>query len=351
MGGNDEREQTLNQLLAEMDGFEPNTGVIILAATNRPEILDPALLRAGRFDRHVLVDRPDLDGREAILKVHSREVTLGEEVDLRVVAARTPGLVGADLANVVNEAALLAAREGKDAVGMEEFEKAVDRVMAGLEKKSRVMNEQEKRIVAYHECGHALIAESVETADHVHKVSIVPRGLGALGYTLQLPTEDRYLMTRTELMDKLAVLLGGRMAEETVFGEVSTGAHNDLFRATDIARTMVKEYGMSDKLGPVTFEKERRPLFMESPDFGGGKEYSEATAKTIDEEVDRLIRESKDRVKDILAQRRDDLERAAQELLKNEVLEGDEFRTLIGEGGKQEDQGPEESEEEKEPAG
>ena len=330
MGGNDEREQTLNQLLAEMDGFETNKGVIILAATNRPEILDPALLRAGRFDRHVLVDKPDIDGREAILKVHARAVTLGPDVDLRIIAARTPGLVGADLANVVNEAALLAARQGKDQVEMEDLDQAVERIMAGLEKKSRVMSDKEKNIVAYHEVGHALTAESLATGDPVHKVSIVPRGLGALGYTLQLPTEDRYLMTRAELLDRLAVLLGGRTAEEIIFGDVSTGAQNDLVRATDIARSMVKEYGMSDKLGLVTFERERRPMFLESPDFARGKDYSEDTARIIDEEVDRLIKEAHGRVREILTRRREALERATLVLLEKEVLDGDEFREIVG---------------------
>jgi len=329
IGGNDEREQTLNQLLAEMDGFESNKGVIILAATNRPEILDPALLRAGRFDRHVLVDRPDLNGREAILRVHAKEVKLAPEVDLKTIAARTPGMVGADLANLVNEAALLAAREGKPAVDMADLEKAVDRVMAGLEKKSRVMNDKEKRIVAHHEVGHALVAESVETADKVHKVSIIPRGIGALGYTLQLPTEDRYLMTMTELKDRLAVLLGGRVAEETVFSEVSTGAQNDLYRATDIARSMIKEYGMSERLGLVTFERERRPMFLDIPNLGQGKDYSESTAQAIDEEVERLITEAHDRVREILTRRRAALDKAAAELLSREVLEGDEFREII----------------------
>ncbi len=330
LGGNEEREQTLNQLLAEMDGFDSTAGVIILAATNRPEILDPALLRAGRFDRHVLVDRPDLNGREAILKVHARGVRLAEEVDLRTIAARTPGLVGADLANLINEAALLAARNNKPAVAMEDLEQAVDRIMAGLEKKTRVMSEKEKKIVAHHEVGHALVAESVDTADPVHKVSIIPRGIGALGYTLQLPTEDRYLMTKSELLDRLAVLLGGRVAEELVFGEVSTGAQNDLYRATDIARSMVKEYGMSNRLGLVTFERERRPLFLEIPNFGGAKDYSEATAQSIDEEVEGLIKEAHERVREILTRRRAALDAAAESLLEKETLEGDEFRRIIG---------------------
>jgi len=328
--GNDEREQTLNQLLAEMDGFESNKAVIILAATNRPEILDPALLRAGRFDRHVMIGRPDLNERLAILEVHARRVTLDPEVDLKVVAARTPGLVGADLANLINEAALLAARDNKDAVTMEDLEKSVDRVMAGLEKKSRVMSEKDKKIVAFHEVGHALVAESVETADKVHKVSIVPRGIGALGYTMQLPTEDRYLMTTGELQDRLAVLLGGRVAEEVVFGEASTGAQNDLYRATDIARSMVKEYGMTDKLGLVTFERERRPTFLEVPNWmGGGRDYSETTARLIDEEVERIVGEAHEKVTEILTRRRKELGKAAEVLLEREVLEGDEFREII----------------------
>ena len=257
MGGNDEREQTLNQLLVEMDGFESNKGVIIMAATNRPEILDPALLRPGRFDRQILVDRPDINGREAILKIHTRKVLLSPEVDLHKIAARTPGFVGADLANLVNEAALLAARKNKEKVEPADFDEAIDRVVAGLEKKKRVMNPKEKEIIAFHESGHAIVAESVQHADPVHKISIIPRGIAALGYTQQQPTEDRYLMTRSELLDRLAVLLGGRVAEELVFGEISTGAQNDLQRATDIARSMVTEYGMSDRLGLVTYERER----------------------------------------------------------------------------------------------
>ncbi len=261
MGGHDEQEQTLNQLLVEMDGFEANKGVIIMAATNRPEILDPALLRPGRFDRQVLVDRPDINGREAILKIHSRNVVLGPDVDLRKIAGRTAGFVGADLANLINEAALLAARKDKDSVMAVDFDEAIDRVVAGLQKKNRVMNPQEKEIVAVHESGHAIVAESVDHADPVAKISIIPRGIAALGYTQQQPTEDRYLMTRSELLDRLAVLLGGRVAEELVFGEISTGAQNDLQRATDMARSMVTEYGMSDRLGLVTYERPQRPGF------------------------------------------------------------------------------------------
>ncbi len=272
LGGHDEREQTLNQLLVEMDGFDSRKGVIIMAATNRPEILDPALLRPGRFDRQVLVDRPDLTGREAILRVHAKGVRLAPSVDLKVLAARTAGFVGADLANLINEAALLAARKNKPQVEMADLEEAVDRVVAGLEKKARVMNPKERERVAVHEAGHALVAATVPSADPVHKISIIPRGIAALGYTLQLPTEDRYLLTRSELLDRLAVMLGGRTAEALTFGEVSTGAQNDLQRAADIARRMVKEYGMSPRLGAVAFEPERRPLFLPAGDgLGGGK--------------------------------------------------------------------------------
>ena len=327
--GHDEREQTLNQLLVEMDGFDSRKGVIILAATNRPEILDPALLRPGRFDRQVLVDRPDLNGREAILRLHATHVRLSPRIDLRTIAQRTPGFVGADLANVVNEAALLAARKDKDAVEMEDFEEAIDRVVAGLEKKNRILSDKEKEIVAYHESGHALVAASVPNADPVHRISIIPRGIAALGYTLQLPTEDRYLMTRSELLDKLAVLFGGRVAEELVFDEISTGAHNDLTRATDIARRMVIEYGMSQKFGPLAFEAKRGPMFLDGG-FTPQKEYSEETARQIDEEVARIVQETYARVREILTKRRDDLERLARRLLDKEVVEGQELRDLLG---------------------
>ncbi|MEJ2070794.1 MAG: ATP-dependent zinc metalloprotease FtsH [Syntrophobacterales bacterium] len=264
LSGHEERENTLNQLLSEMDGFDTRKGVILMAATNRPEILDPALIRPGRFDRQILVDRPSLPGREDILKVHAREVKLDPDVNLRTLAARTPGMVGSDLANIVNEAALLAARKNRTAVSMNDFEEAIDRVVAGLEKRNRMMNPREKEIVAYHETGHALVAEGLPNVDPVHRVSIIPRGIGSLGYTMQLPTEDRYLMTKSELEDRMVVMLGGRVAEEVHFGEISTGAQNDLYRATDIARSMVREYGMSERLGPLTFERERRPLFLES---------------------------------------------------------------------------------------
>jgi cell division protease FtsH len=328
MGGHDEREQTLNQLLVEMDGFDTNKGVIIMAATNRPEILDPALLRPGRLDRQVLVDRPDIDGREAILKIHSTNVVLGPEVDLRKIAARTPGFVGADLANIINEAALLAARNNKEIVESADFDEAIDRVVAGLQKKSRVMNAQEKEIVAFHESGHAIVAESVEHADPVHKISIIPRGIAALGYTQQLPTEDRYLLTRSELIDRLAVLLGGRVAEELVFNEISTGAQNDLQRASDIARSMVAEYGMSDRLGLVSYERPRQAMFLPES-FSSGKTYSEAKAGQIDEEVARFIEEAHQRVRKILSERRTVLDDLARLLSRQESVQGEELRTML----------------------
>jgi cell division protease FtsH len=324
----DEREQTLNQLLVEMDGFDATAGVIIMAATNRPEILDPALLRAGRFDRNVAIDRPDLRGRGAILKVHTKGVKLSPDVDLAKVAALTPGFVGADLANLVNEAALLSARRDENSVGMAEFQDAIDRIIGGLEKKNRMMNEKEKHIVAYHESGHALVAMNVPTADPVNKVSIIPRGIAALGYTQQLPTEDRYLMTREELLDRLCVLLGGRVAEEIIFKDISTGAQNDLQRATDIARSMVTEYGMSEKLGLVTYTKEKRPLFLDTG-FAPAKEYSEETAQEIDAEVSRLMEECHKRVTTILNEKREHLEIISQTLLEKETILGDELRELL----------------------
>jgi len=330
MGSHEEREQTLNQLLVEMDGFDTNSGVIIMAATNRPEILDPALLRPGRFDRHVAIDRPDVRGREAILKIHARGVTLAEDVNLAKVAALTPGFAGADLANLVNEAALLAARQNKKSVAMAEFQDAIDRIVGGLEKKNRVMNEKEKRIVAYHESGHALVAMSVPTADPVNKVTIIPRGIAALGYTQQLPTEDRYLMTKEELLDRLCVLLGGRVAEEIIFGDISTGAQNDLQRATDIARSMVTEYGMSEKLGLVTYTREKRPLFLEAGMGSPSREYSDETARAIDAEVTRLMNEAHDRVKKILGEKREQLELLTQTLLIKETVLGDEVREIVG---------------------
>jgi cell division protease FtsH len=319
MGGHDEREQTLNQLLVEMDGFETNKGVIIMAATNRPEILDPALLRPGRFDRQVLVDRPDINGREAILKIHSKNVLLAPDVDLRKLAGRTPGFVGADLANLINEAALLAARKNKETVEPVDFDEAIDRVVAGLAKKNRVMNPQEKEIVAFHESGHAIVAESVEHADPVHKISIIPRGIAALGYTQQQPTEDRYLMTRSELLDRLAVLLGGRVAEELAFGEISTGAQNDLQRATDIARSMVTEYGMSDRLGLVTYERPRQAMFLPES-FSPNKTYSEEKAGQIDEEIFRVVDEAHQRVRGILSAHRSVLDDLAHLVSQKEIV-------------------------------
>ncbi|MEJ2233532.1 MAG: ATP-dependent zinc metalloprotease FtsH, partial [Syntrophobacterales bacterium] len=329
MGGHDEREQTLNQLLVEMDGFDATVGVIIMAATNRPEILDPALLRPGRFDRHVAIDRPDVRGREAIIQVHVKGVKLSAEVDLAKVAALTPGFVGADLANLVNEAALLSARRNKPSVGMAEFQDAIDRIVGGLEKKNRMMNEKEKRIVAYHESGHALVAMRLPTADPVNKVTIIPRGIAALGYTQQLPTEDRYLMTREELLDRLCVLVGGRVAEEIVFQDISTGAQNDLQKATDIARSMVTEYGMSEKLGLVTYAKEKRPLFYDTG-MTPSKEYSDETARDIDAEVSLLVEKAHERVKTMLTERREQLEIVSQKLLEQETLTGNELRELVG---------------------
>ena len=320
VGGHEEREQTLNQLLAEMDGFDSQKGVLILAATNRPEILDPALLRPGRFDRKIVLDRPDLKGRQQILEVHARGVTLAPAMDLAAVAARTPGFVGADLANLVNEAALHAARTGRDAVTMADFEEAIDRVVAGLERKSRVINPQEKRIVAYHEAGHALVAELRPHADKVAKISIIPRGVAALGYTRQQPTDDRYLLTRTELLDRLDVLLGGRVAEEIVFGDISTGAQDDLQRATDLARDMVARYGMSETLGLATFEEPSRALFLDVPAFSR-QTYGAETAQLIDGEIRTLLEAARARVLETLSAHRGTLERVAGMLIEQEVVD------------------------------
>jgi cell division protease FtsH len=327
MGGHDEREQTLNQLLVEMDGFDTRTGVIIMAATNRPEILDQALLRPGRFDRQVLVDRPDMAGRLAILAVHSANIALGGDVDLLTVARRTPGFVGADLANVLNEAALLAAREDKDQVEMVDIEHAIDRIVAGLEKRNRLVHEKEREIVAYHEAGHAIVAERAQFADPVHKISIIPRGVAALGYTQQLPTDERYLIQRQELKDRIAVLMGGRAAEEIVFADTSTGAGNDLERATDMARRMVAEMGMSPKLGPVNFHRSQS-VFLRGEN--GHIDYSEATAQVIDSEVNLLLVEGYDRAMEILQQDRGNLDRLAALLLEKEVVDRRELRALMG---------------------
>jgi len=311
-----------------MDGFDPNQGVIIMAATNRPEILDAALLRPGRFDRQVLVDRPDIKGREKILRLHAKKIKLSPTVDLSVVAAKTPGFVGADLANIVNEAALLAAREGKEAVEMADFDEAIERSVAGLQKKTRVMSPKEKKTVAYHECGHALVAELVPGADPVSKISIIPRGIAALGYTQQLPTEDRYLMTRSELLTRIYVLLGGRVAEEMVFGDVSTGAQNDLQKATEIARTMVTQFGMSERIGLASLEGSRTPLFLPVP-MQGPKEYSEETARVVDEEVKRILSETHAKVSEILSPRRQVLDELAQLLLQKEVIDRPQLQAIL----------------------
>jgi cell division protease FtsH len=327
---NDEREQTLNQLLVEMDGFDTSKGVIIMAATNTPEVLDPALLRAGRFDRQVVLDRPDLEGREAILKVHARAVKLAPEVDLKTIAARTPGMAGADLANVINEGALLAARRGASGVETTDLEEAIDRVMLGLEKKHRVMRAEEKERVAYHESGHTLVALSVEHADPVHRVTIIPRTIGALGHTLQLPTQERYLMTKPEIEDQLAVMLGGRVAEEIIYSDViSTGAADDLERASELARQMVTRFGMSAKLGHLTYGKPLASRFLPASFAPEERNYSEQTAQMIDEEVRRIVDESYDRVKEILTRRREELEMIAAELARRETLDHDQLEKLF----------------------
>jgi cell division protease FtsH len=328
LSSHDEREQTLNQLLAEMDGFDPNQGVIIMAATNRPEILDAALLRPGRFDRQVLVDRPDVKGRERILRLHARKIKLSPSVDLAQIAAKTPGFVGADLANIINEAALLAARRGKDAVETTDFDEAIERVIAGLQKKNRVMHPREKKTVAYHEAGHALVAELVPGADPVNKISIIPRGVAALGYTQQLPTDDRYLMTRSELVARIHVLLGGRTAEEIIFGDISTGAQNDLQKATEIARSMVTQFGMSDKLGLVALEGPRTPTFLPVP-TAGEREYSDDTARLVDEEIKKFLNDAHVRVREILGAHRQALEELAKLLLEKEVVERPELLAIL----------------------
>ena len=327
-GGHDEREQTLNQLLVEMDGFDPQVGVILMAATNRPEILDPALLRPGRFDRQVLVDRPDKTGREAILKVHIKKIKTGPDVDPQKIAAMTAGMVGADLANLVNEAALLAVRRDRDEVGMAEFEEAVERLVAGLEKKNRLINKSEREIVAYHELGHAIVAFGLPGTDPVQKITIIPRGIAALGYTMQVPTEDRFLMKKTELLNRIATLLGGRAAEEIIFSDISTGAHNDLSRATDIARSMVTQYGMSAKAGQVYLAREKRGQFLDVPGFESPAEYSEATAELIDSEIKEIIQAQYTVALDILRDKRPLLEKGAVLLLEKETITGSELQEL-----------------------
>ena len=327
LGGHDEKEQTLNQLLAELDGFDPSTGVVLLAATNRPEILDPALLRAGRFDRQVLVDRPDKRGRIQILEVHIRKIRLAPGVALEQIAALTPGFSGADLANLVNEAALLATRRGAEAVTIEDFNQAVERIVAGLEKRNRLLNEQERRVVAHHEMGHALIAMALPGSDPVHKISIIPRGVGALGYTIQRPTEDRFLMTREELENKMAVLLGGRAAEQTVFGHLSTGAADDLTKVGNIARSMVTRYGMVESLGHLAYEQDRQS-FLDGIVPQGQREYSEQTAREIDLAVREIVGSAYDKALSILARERTMLERGAELLLQKETLLGEELVEL-----------------------
>ena len=327
-GGHDEREQTLNQLLVEMDGFDQNIGIIMIAATNRPDILDPALLRPGRFDRRIVVDRPDIIGREEIIKVHARGKPLAKDVDIKVLARRTPGFVGSDLANLVNEAALLASRKGKNEIGMEELEAAIDRVIAGPERKSRLISDKEKEIIAYHESGHAIVARMLPNCDPVHKVSIIPRGNATLGYTLQLPTQDKYLMSKLELLDRLAVLLGGRVAEDLIFKDVTTGAQNDLERATKIARQMITEYGMSDTLGPITLGRKEHQIFL-GRDISQERDYSEEIANKIDKEVKKIIENAYTQAKDILTKNKAKLKRVARNLIERETLEGKELDDLL----------------------
>jgi len=331
VGGHEEREQTLNQLLSEMDGFDPSRGVIIMAATNRPDLLDPALMRPGRFDRQVVVDKPDMKGREEILKVHARGVVLAPEVDLHAIAAQTPGFAGAELANVINEAALLAARHGKQSVEMADLQEAIDRVMSGLERKSRILSDEEKEIVAHHEMGHALVALLLPHTDPVRRVSIIPRGTAALGMTLQLPLQDKYLYLREELEAKLAVLMGGRVAEELCFGRISTGAQNDLYQATQLARRMVRDFGMSERAGPLTFGDEADPFLGRGAAFPGQKEYSEETARILDEEVKALVECNYQRAATLLETNKEALETLAKELKGKETLEGTELRDRLKE--------------------
>ncbi len=341
-GGHDEREQTLNQLLVEMDGFDEKTGIILLAATNRSDVLDPALLRPGRFDRHVVVDRPDVRGRRAILDVHIKGKEIDKAVDLDVIARRTPGFVGADLANLVNEAALLAARGGKGLISMDEFEEGIDRVIAGPERKSRLIGEKEKKIIAYHETGHALVAKFLPGCDPVHKISIIPRGSMALGYTLQLPEEDRFLMSKKELLNNICVLLGGRVAEDLIFGDITTGATNDLERATHIARQMVTQYGMSESLGAVALGKKHHEVFL-GRDIAEDRNYSEEIAYSIDREVRSIIDGCYDKVRSVLTENMEKVELVAQTLLDQEVLDGKELSALLGEVVEEEASGAAES--------
>ena len=344
-GGHDEREQTLNQLLVELDGFDDTSTTILIAATNRPDILDPALLRPGRFDRHITVDRPDVKGREEILKVHMKDKVFADDVDTGVLARRTPGLVGADIENLVNEGALLAARRGHEKITMEDLEEGIERVMAGPERKSRILNDRERRIIAYHETGHAIVAKLLPGSDPVHKISIIPRGHAALGYTLQLPEEDRFLISKSELMNRIAVLLSGRVSEELVFNDVTSGAANDLERATQTARQMVTELGMSDSLGLVKLGNKREEIFL-GRDISEDRNYSEQVAYQIDQEVKTIIDTCYENAKEILAARRALMDKIAGVLLEREVIDAEEFDRLMKEGvsdsanGTQEDQRP-----------
>jgi cell division protease FtsH len=326
-GGHDEREQTLNQLLVEMDGFENNEGVILIAATNRPDVLDPALLRPGRFDRQVMVSRPDVKGREGILKVHTCTVPLTDEVDLKIIARGTPGFTGADLANLVNEAALLGARNDKKAVSMDEFEEAKDKVMMGVERRSMVISEKEKKTTAYHEAGHALVASLLPGTDPLHKVTIIPRG-SALGVTMQLPMDEQHTYQKGYLYNSLAILMGGRCAEEICLGEMTTGAGNDIERATEMARKMVCEWGMSEKMGPLSYGSKEEQVFL-GRDFSNQKNFSDQTAKLIDQEVKTLVMGGYNRATELLKKNRDTLENLAQALLERETLTGDEVKNII----------------------
>lgn len=329
-GGHDEREQTLNQLLVEMDGFHTQEGLIVVAATNRPDVLDPALLRPGRFDRHIVVDAPDINAREGILKVHSKGKPFAKSVDFKVLARRTPGFVGSDLANLINESALLAARRKKKKITMQELEESIDRVIAGPERKSRLINEKEKKIVAYHEAGHALVAHFTPDSDPIHKISIMPRGISALGYTLQLPIEDRYLVTKTEILNKMIVLLGGRCAEEVMFSEITTGSQNDLEKATELARKMTCEYGMSS-LGPLTFGRRHEEIFL-GRDFLKEKNYSEEVAGKIDKEIEAIVNMIYTRARKIISENKEKLEKLAKTLIEKEILEGDEIKAILQDG-------------------
>ncbi|MBU0694167.1 MAG: ATP-dependent zinc metalloprotease FtsH [Candidatus Omnitrophica bacterium] len=328
-GGHDEREQTLNQLLVEMDGFHTEVGVVLIAATNRPDVLDPALLRPGRFDRHIIIDAPDIKGREGILKVHTRKIKLAENVNLSVIAKQTPGFSGADLENLCNEAALLAARRNKEAVEIEELQEAMERVVAGPQRKSRVISKREKEIIAYHETGHSFLSLYLPNVDPLHKVSIIPRGVNALGYTMQLPTQDRYILSKSELLNRLCVLLGGRAAEEIILKEITTGAQNDLEVATKMARKMVTDFGMSERVGHITLGKKEGPVFL-GRDLVEHRDYSEATARMIDEEVKRIIAEAYSRAKKILEENSEKLKSVAQHLLEKEVLDAEEVKEIIG---------------------